>query len=79
MTPVNNKSLLHFIFDQMKKLDSGVIDVEKAKAQANLSKQANNALRYELDRAKTKMNLTVHNRQYSDNVELREAETKNFD
>ena len=79
MTPVNNKSLLHFIFDQMEKLDSGVIDVEKAKAQANLSKQANNALRYELDRAKTKMNLTVHNRQYSDNVELREAETKNFD
>ena len=79
MKPVNNKSLLHFIFDQMHKLDEKEIEVETAKAQAQLAKQANNALKYELDRAHTKMKLTEHNRKLSDNVSLREAELKNFD
>ena len=41
MQPTNNKSLLHFLFDQMEKLDKKEIDVEQAKAQANLAKQAN--------------------------------------
>jgi hypothetical protein len=79
MKPVNNKSLLGFIFDQMEKLDNDQIDVEKAKAQANLAKQANNALRYELDLVKTKISIRQHNVQFSDNVELRNAESKNFE
>lgn len=79
MKAVNNKSLLAFIFDQMDKLDNKEIDVETAKAQSNLCKQANNALKYELNRAKTKMDLSQHNKLTGDNLELREAETKNFD
>jgi len=78
MKPVNNKSLLHFIFDQMEKLNAGEISVDIAKSQAALSKQANNALRYELDRANTLMKISQHNANYNDNIELREVEGKNF-
>ena len=39
MKPVNNKSMIAFLFDQMNKLDNGEIDVQKAREQANLSKQ----------------------------------------
>ncbi len=46
------KELFAFVCEQMTKLDKGEIDVEKAKQQANLCKQANNLLKYELDRAK---------------------------
>jgi len=35
----------------MHKLSAKSISVEEAKAQSNLAKQANNILRYELDRA----------------------------
>jgi len=67
------------VFDQMEKLDKNEIDVEQAKAQSNLVKQANNILRYELDRAKTEMKITEHNQTYSDTVRLRQAEIKNFE
>lgn len=43
------KELLDFTCLMMKKLDKKEIDVEEAKAQANLIKQANNIMRYELD------------------------------
>lgn len=79
MTPVNNKSLLAFIFGQMEKLDSKEIDVEQAKAQANLAKQANNALKYELDLAKTKITISEHNLKANDDICLRNVESKNFD
>jgi hypothetical protein len=79
MKPVNNKSLLHFIFDQMEKLDNASITVEQAKAQANLAKQANNSLKYELDRAKVLMEMSEHKKQTGDVIELREAEGKNFE
>jgi hypothetical protein len=79
MTPTNNKSIFHFINSQMEKLDKKEIDVETAKAMANLAKQANNSLRYELDRATTVMKIKMHNKEFSDNVTLREAEGKNFD
>jgi len=79
MKPVNNKSLLHFIFDQMEKLDKNEINVDQAKAQANLAKQANNSLKYELDRAVVKMKVYQHNKETGDNIELREAEGKNFE
>lgn len=79
MKPVNNKSLLHFIFDQMEKLDNNEIDVNQAKAQSLLAKQANNALKYEIDRANTLMKVDLHNRQFSSDIELRNAEGKNFD
>jgi|GEM_PF-1743545 hypothetical protein len=79
MTPVNNKSLLAFIFGQMEKLDAKEIDNETAKSQANLSKQANNALKYELDRANTIMKLKQHNKENTDTLELRNVESKNFE
>lgn len=78
MKPVNNKSMIAFLFDQMDKLDKDIIDVQKAREQANLSKQVNNAMKYELDRAKTKMELTKHNAIYKDGLDLREIESKNF-
>lgn len=81
MKPVNNKSLLAFIFDQMDKLDKKEISVEEAKAQANLAKQVNNTMKYELDRANTLIKIDQHNALNSTKVkvELREAESKNFD
>lgn len=79
MKPVNNKSMLAFIFGQMEKLDNGEIDVNQAKAQADLAKQANNALKYELERVNTQMKLAQHNAVYRDGLNLRDAESKNFD
>lgn len=79
MTPVNNKSMLAFIFGQMEKLDRDEIDVQKAREQANLAKQANNAMKYELDRSKVLMELAKHNAVYKDGLNLRNIESKNFD
>jgi len=77
MQPTNNKSLLHFIFNQMEKLDEKKIDVNEAKTQALLAKQANNALKYELDRANTQIKLAEHNRD-SARIDLRNVEGSNF-
>lgn len=79
MKPVNNKSMIAFLFDQMDKLDKDEIDVSKAKEQGNLAKQVNNAMKYELDRAKVKMELTQHNAVYKDGLDLRDIESKNFE
>ena len=73
MTPVNSKSLLHFIFDQMEKLDRKEITVQDGHAQANLAKQANNLLSYELKRAEILLKLR------DTQIELREIESKSFD
>jgi hypothetical protein len=48
---VNSKELLKHSFNIMMLLKSKAISVEEAKAHANLIKQSNNLLRYELDRA----------------------------
>lgn len=48
---VNPKELLRHSFNCMMLLKQKAISVEEAKAQANLLKQSNNLLRYELDRA----------------------------
>jgi len=79
MTPVNSKSLLAFTFSQMEKLDTKEIDTQTAREQSNLIKQANNLLKYELDRAKVKMELANHNAASITKVELREIESKNFE
>lgn len=51
-TEATSKNIFKHLCDQMDKLNAGAISVEEAKAQANLSKQANNIMKYELDRAK---------------------------
>ena len=48
---VNTKELLRHAFDTMMLLKAKAINTEEAKAQANLLKQSNNLLKYELDRA----------------------------
>lgn len=48
---VSSKELLKHTFNMMMMLKSKAISVEEAKAQANLIKQSNNLLKYELDRA----------------------------
>jgi len=78
MIPVNNKSMIAFLFGQMNKLDNDEIDVLKAREQGNLAKQVNNSMKYELDRAKTKMEITKHNAIYKDVLDLRDVESKNF-
>lgn len=67
----NNKDLLHFIFDQMDKLDNKEIDAETAKAQGNLAKQANNSLKHELERTALKLKLKLNN---SEEIEIRSIE-----
>jgi hypothetical protein len=47
----NSKELLRHAFDTMQLLKAKAIDVDEAKAHAGLLKQANNILKYELDRA----------------------------
>lgn len=48
-----NKELFRHICEQMERLAAKKISVDEAKGQASLAKQANNLLRYELDRVKT--------------------------
>ena len=79
MKPVNNISMIAFLFNQMEKLDNGEIDNQTAREQANLSKQVNNAMKYELDRTKLQMELSKHNAVYKDGTKLREIESKNFE
>lgn len=79
MKPANSKSLLHFLFDQMDKLDKKEIDVQTANQMANLAKQANNVMSYELKRVDTMIRLSEHNKQYDDNITLREVDAKGFD
>jgi len=62
----------------MEKLDKKEITVEDANAQANLAKQANNAIIYELKRAEVLLKLEQSKKEGA-NVELREVEGKLFD
>lgn len=62
----NTKELLRHSFNTMMLLKSKSISVEEAKAQANLIKQSNNLLRYELDRAIAE--------QKFDEIEIRDIE-----
>jgi hypothetical protein len=77
MKPTNNKSLLHFLFETMHKLDNKEIDIETAKSQANLAKQANNALRYELDRASLQIKIEEANGVHSNSIKIRDIEINN--
>lgn len=79
MKPVNSKSLFAFICGQMEKLDNKEINVDEAQSQANLARQANNVLAYELKRADIMIKLSEHNRITGENIKLREIESKGFD
>jgi hypothetical protein len=79
MTPVNTKSLLAFVFNQMEKLDTKEIDVDTANAQSKLVQQANNLLRSEHERTRVKMELERHVKVYGSAISFREIESKNFE
>lgn len=65
----NSKELLRHCFDTMMLLKAKAISIEEAKEQANLLKQSNNILRYELDRAVAVSKF--------ENIEIREIEDLN--
>lgn len=75
MKPENTKTLLHFVFDQMNQLDEGLISVEQVKQQSNLIRNATDIFKVENDIARVKMELTKHNKNFSDNIVLRNIET----
>ena len=79
MKPVNNKSMVAFLFDQMERLNKGEISIEQTLAQVSVAKQINSQMRYELERAKTLMQLAEHNARFKDGTNIREIESKNFD
>lgn len=79
MKPVNNKSMIAFLFGQMEKLDKKEVSVSEVMAQTKLAGQIYNGLNYELSRAK--LGLEIH-REYKNSgrlIEIREAESKGFD
>jgi hypothetical protein len=79
-TPVNTKSLLAFIFNQMEQLNNGDIDANTACAQAKLASQASNLLNYELKRTLVTMQLEQRGLGIkASDVRLREIESKGFD
>ena len=79
MKPVNSKSLLAFVFDQMEKLDSKEIDTAQAGAQSKLIQQANNIIKNEVDRTRVKIQLERHNKEFGSSLVMREIESKNFE
>jgi hypothetical protein len=79
MQIINNKSLFLHICDQMEKLAKKEITVEEAKSQASLAKQANNLMRYELDRVKTQMQVKLFNLEHNTLIDLRQVEIKSFE
>lgn len=79
-TPVNTKSLLSFIFNQMERLNSGEIDWQTANAQAKLASQASNLLNYELKRTIVEIRLKeIGGGIQATTPRLREIESKGFD
>lgn len=78
--PVNTKSLLAFIFNQMGKLDRGEISANNAVAQAKLASQATQLLNYELKRTVVQLQLerTGHEIE-GKQPRIREIESKKFD
>lgn len=78
-TPVNTKSLLAFIFNQMRKLDNKEITAQDACAMAKLTQQANNTLDYELKRTVVQIKLAeMYGNVESIKPKLREIESKTF-
>lgn len=79
-SPVNTKSLLAFVFNQMERLDRGEIDAQTACAQAKLASQASNILNYELKRTIVQMKMQQCGYGIDrTEVRLREIESKSFD
>ena len=79
MKPVNYKSLLHFIFEQMEKLNNEEIDIHKAKAQSSFAKDAVRIQEYELKKTQMDIKVREFNLKYGSDVKIRNIEIKDFD
>lgn len=77
--PVNNKSLIAFLCNQMKKLDNKEITVQEAQAQCNIVNSICKVLNYEISRVNTEMKIREFNLTRGSNVALRQLEQKGFD
>ena len=77
MQPVNNKSMVAFLFDQMEKLNNKEITFQEATAQSKLASQIVNVLNYELRRVDMEMKVNNFNKEFA-KVEIRNVESKNF-
>lgn len=67
-----NRTLLKFIYEQMMKLDQGKISTDKARAQAGLARQANNASRYEVDKANAIAKLKAQGIDFKGSIEFKD-------
>lgn len=76
MKILTNKGLFTHICDQMERLSQKKITVDEAKGQAALAKQANNLLRYEIDRVKTEMKAFEFNNANKTEFQIREIESQ---
>ena len=78
--PVNSKSLLAFIFNQMDRLNRGEIDANTACASAKLANEAGKRFEYELKRTLVQIKLRELGGEF-ENIKprLREIESKAFD
>jgi hypothetical protein len=63
----------------MEKLDQQSVSVDVAKAQAHLAKQANNSLKYEIERTRLLIDLDKHRAETGNAIDFRNAEGKNFE
>lgn len=79
MKPVNEKSLLHHLFEQMDLLQNKVITTEEAVAQAKLSNEASKLFKQEMDRARLIMELQNHEERTGERILMRELASKGFD
>ena len=69
MAKINDTAaLFSFVTKTMSELHDDLIGTDKAKAQANLAKQANNLLKYDLDRAITEIKVRTFNIEIGENV-----------
>lgn len=72
---MSNQELFAHVCTQMDLLARKKISVDDAKAQAGLAKQANNLLRYELDRAKAEARLHEYNTRNKTEFSIRDIES----
>lgn len=79
MKPVNEKSLLAHLFDQMDKLDKGETTESAVIAQCKLCNEATKLFTNELKRTQLAMQCDVHAKEYGVRHELRELSSKGFE
>lgn len=79
MKPVNNKSLLHFIFETMEKVNNKEITMKEADTIANLASKAISIQRFENEMALTEIKVREFNVKFGSNLEIRKLDAKSFD